>query len=203
MIVKIEGKIISVNSSTTKGSDSFSLDVMTSSGVAYRALLGMAIGASSFSVDQDVSLFTSYQVREDSQTLYGFNTAEDRDFFEVLIGVSGVGPKTALNMLSIYTITEVKQMILEGDHKGLSRTSGLGPKGAKKIILELAGILTVDEDSLEDEMSSVLKDISDAMKALGFSGAELDSMVDRAKEISSESPDIGIEGLIQMVLQGR
>lgn len=199
MIVKVEGEVINIK----RGDNNRHVDVMCNSGVAYRVYLGMADNAIKFSLNSEISLFTSHQVREDSQTLYGFSTSEDRDFFEVLIGVSGVGPKTALNMLSLYTVSDVKQMILEGDHKGLSRAQGLGPKGAKKIILELAGILTIDTDDANSAQSSVLKDVKDAFRSLGFAGSELDQMLDSAETIMKENENIGIEGIIQSVLQGR
>ncbi|PKL42088.1 MAG: Holliday junction branch migration protein RuvA, partial [Planctomycetes bacterium HGW-Planctomycetes-1] len=80
-------------------------------------------------VGTDISVYTSFQVREESQTLYGFNTELERDFFEELLTVSGIGPKSALSILSTYSMERVKEIVLEGDSKLLSKVPGLGLKG--------------------------------------------------------------------------
>lgn len=86
-------------------------------------------------------IFCYTHVREDALQLFGFFSADARDFFEVLIGVSGVGPKSGLLILSVGTVTEVRSAIEQGDVKFLTSVPGVGKKIAERIILELRGKL--------------------------------------------------------------
>lgn len=84
------------------------------------------------------SVHTSLVVREDSLTLYGFGTAEEREVFEVLLGVSGIGPRLALAVLAVHTPEAVRVAASSGDDKAFTKVPGIGPKGARRMILELA-----------------------------------------------------------------
>jgi Holliday junction DNA helicase RuvA len=118
-----------------------------------------------------LSLFTHLAVREDAQDLYGFRTEEELRFFELLLTVSGIGPRSALAILDIASIETLRSAIAEGREEYLTNVSGIGKKTAGKIVLELrdkvglvregtAGALKGDEEALE------------AMRALGYSSAE-------------------------------
>lgn len=84
-----------------------------------------------------VTLPTSMVVREDSMTLFAFTDADERDVFETLQTVSGVGPRLALAMLAVHTPDGLRQAVTAEDHKALVRVPGIGDKGAKRIVLEL------------------------------------------------------------------
>ena len=192
MISYISGKIVKVNI----GKDCY-VDILLSSGLAYRVFV-----TSQFSFpprDSEVSIYTSFQVREDSQMLYGFETEEERDFFEELLNVSGIGPKSALSILSTYKMKRVKELVLDGDAKALKKVPGLGLKGAQKVILELRGKIDFDkgDDSKSDER---IKELKDALKSLGFKSKELSERIDRGEALLKEE-DIDIEVLIKKVLQ--
>ncbi len=83
-------------------------------------------------------LHTSLVVREDSLTLYGFGSPDEREVFEVLLGVSGIGPRLALAVLAVHTPEAVRVAASSGDDKAFTKVPGIGPKGARRMILELA-----------------------------------------------------------------
>jgi Holliday junction DNA helicase RuvA len=181
------------------------IEVLTGDGVGYVVYVSMK--GVEYSVDSSVEMYISMQVREDSQKLYGFNTREDRDMFELLISVSGIGPKIGIAVLCMYSKEEVVSLVSSGDHKSLSKVSGLGNKGAQKIILDLKekvgtlGIdsVLVDGSKIDDEM---MKQLKSALKTLGFSGENLSAYLEKGGEILSGIPDINIEDLVKKVLSG-
>ena len=144
------------------------------------------------------SLFTHFHVREDNQTLFGFEKEDERDFFEQLISVSGVGPKIGLAILSTFSRNDLEGVILEGDARGLSRVQGLGMKGAQKIILELRG--KIDFDQKETTEESIIKELKEALKSLGFTGDLLKEKIKLADGMVKKNKDMEIEELIKKVL---
>jgi holliday junction DNA helicase RuvA len=192
MISYITGKVLKNNI----GKNNF-VDILISNGVGYRVHV---LSIFPFSEkDTVVSLYTSFQVREDSQTLYGFSSEVERDFFEQLLTVSGVGPKVALSILSTYSIEKVKEIVLDADSKLLSKVSGLGLKGAQKIILELRGQINFDKRDEQELNSGKIKELKEALRSLGYSGHTLDESAKKGSDILNEG-DIEIEDLIRKVL---
>ena len=121
-------------------------------------------------VGDHVRLLTCLQVREDSLTLYGFTTEDARAAFEALIGVSGVGPKVALNVLSAMTPGALAVAVGSADTDAFVAVPGVGKKTAGRIILDLRGKLA--EDLLADRFGANDGDALDALTALGYSIAE-------------------------------
>lgn len=122
--------------------------------------------------DKKVSLWTHLVVREDVLDLYGFQNEHELDFFELLIGVSGIGPKSALGILNVAPIEHLREAISNGDTGTLTKVSGIGSKGAQKIILELRDKLggygeATPHGALRDEHDAI-----DALCALGYSERE-------------------------------
>ena len=99
-----------------------------------------------------VKIYTHFRVSEDAMQLYGFLSREDLELFRMLLGVSGVGPKAALGVLSVLTADDVRFAVLSDDSKTIARAPGIGPKTAKKIILELKDRLSL-EDAFEHRLS--------------------------------------------------
>lgn len=119
---------------------------------------------------KSISLWTHFAVREDAQTLYGFSNKEDLDLFELLVSVvSGVGPKSALNILNVSSAQALRKAVSTGDTAHLTRVSGIGKKLADKIILELKGKLGAEDGGL---MPTDEADALEALKSLGFSHGE-------------------------------
>ncbi len=118
-----------------------------------------------------ISLFTHLAVREDALDLYGFLSEEELNFFELLISISGIGPKTALNVLNVSSVSLLKKAISTADTSHLIKVSGIGKKIAEKIVLELK-----DKIFTQKETDMNLKDEIDAMEALqslGYSQREV------------------------------
>jgi len=118
-----------------------------------------------------VSFWTYMAVRETALDLYGFMTNEEMGLFELLLNVSGIGPKSALSILSIASLDTLKRAIITGDVSYLNKVSGIGKKTAEKIVIELRDKIktTGEENSYALRGES---DIVEALKSLGFSQQE-------------------------------
>jgi holliday junction DNA helicase RuvA len=139
-------------------------------GIGYRVYI-MGDTALQYKKGSEVSLHTHLSVRETALDLYGFLEYEECEFFEMLIGVSGIGPKSALAILSLASIPTLKQAILENDSSYLTKVSGIGTKNAKKIILELQGKIENDGAGVGSHHSGDV-DTIEALKSLGYSARE-------------------------------
>lgn len=191
MISYITGIVLKTNISK----DSY-VDLQTDSGLGYRVNIPSTYTTPS--KGEKYSLFTHFHVREDDQTLYGFEKEEQRDFFEQLIGVSGIGPKIAIAILSTFSRNDLESIILNGDAKGLSKVSGLGLKGAQKIILELRGVIDFEQKETSDEVA--MKELKEALSTLGFSGQQLKDKLKMGEGFMEKNKDMGIEELLKKVL---
>lgn len=141
-------------------------------GVGYKVLVPSSF--SKLEKGSSITVFTYTHVREDALELYGFESMQDLKLFELLVGVSGVGPKTAIGIFSIAKNGEIKQAISTGDVAFFQRVPRLGKKNAQKIIIELKNKLGSGEDI--DLSSDTLKSntqLSQALKSIGFSSAEI------------------------------
>ncbi len=124
--------------------------------------------------------FTHLHVREDLMELYGFETIDEKKFFELLISVSGVGPKSALQVLSLAKLIEIKKAILRDDPSLLRQVSGIGQKIAERIVVELKNKL--DALPLGDEkinLSDSGAGAFDALLGLGYSNQEVREVLHR------------------------
>ena len=141
---------------------------------------------SAFSVGNDADLNCYLHVRENALDLYGFNTREERDFFEVLISISGIGPKGALGILTAAPLDLLKKAIVSGDTSILIRVSGIGQKTAQRIIIELKDKLP-EIASVSDEGLREGGDVIDALVGLGYTRSQ-------AQQALREMPE-DIEGI--------
>lgn len=115
-----------------------------------------------------VKVHTHYKVREDDISIYGFNTLEELKMFELLIGVSGVGAKTALTMLAICEPSEFALAIISEDVKTLTAIPGIGPKSAKRIILELKDKIKAEQqvEAIKEQIDQNAKTSTKIQKAI-------------------------------------
>ncbi len=131
----------------------------------------------------EVILQTHLYVREDMITLYGFLTSEELHTFQTLLGVNGIGPKAALSVLSTMTVSDLYYAIFSEDAKAISRTPGIGLKGARRMIMELkdkldlqdiAGEQPTEESAPAAPLTGIdsVADTIEAMTALGYSNGE-------------------------------
>ena len=192
MIAYIEGEIIDLS----YGNNQMYIIVRNACGIGY----GVFVPSNCvLDLGEKVKLFTSLQVREDSQTLYGFLSPGHKEMFENILCVTGIGPKVSLSIVSNYSYSEFKDILSSGDYNALSKVKGLGQKGAKKIVLELQGTYVQDDDvgteQIFDELNSVLK-------SLGFAGDELKNLMKKGKEeYKKAEKNISVENLISIVLK--
>lgn len=125
-------------------------------------------------IGSETFLYTLLIVREDALTLYGFSDPAQRNLFEQLIGVSGVGPKIALNLLSSGSPDEIQKSIAGGDIARLARVPGIGKKTAERIVLELRGKIDLRQPvgTTPGNVSTLDRELTDILISLGYSATE-------------------------------
>ena len=135
-------------------------------------------------VGENVTFYTYLHVREDIMDLYGFSDQEELSCFKMLIGVSGVGPKAALSILSVVTPTQLAVAIASEDEKPLLAANGVGKKMAQRVLLELRdkvakeqAVLTGGKASIPIIANDANSEAAAALAVLGYSRAEIDSVL--------------------------
>lgn len=157
---------------------------------------------------EEVTVHTYLNATENGITLYGFFNSEDRELFLKLTSVSGIGPKNAISILSTLTYRDIIFSILNNDDKSISKAPGIGPKTAKRIILELKDKLDITEDGLLDlpEISNITIDdstssqIKDAISALCALGYPYNDSVKAVKNIENAN-ELDVEELLSLALR--
>jgi Holliday junction DNA helicase RuvA len=146
--------------------------VLETGGVGYQVFVPPTLYAELITTSQ-VELFIHDHVKEDARDLYGFKTFDELEMFELLLSISGVGPKSALGIMAIANVEELKTAIASGDVAMLNKVSGIGKKTAERIVLELREkISTINFESVMASASgtvSAQSDEIDALIALGYS----------------------------------
>jgi len=122
-------------------------------------------------IGQEVEIYTHQYVREDALDLYGFKSMAELEMFESLISISGIGPKSALGVLAIASVENIKESIARGDSALLTKVSGIGRKTAERVVLELREKIsqTTDDRRQTTESGMVSGDEIDALMAFGYS----------------------------------
>ncbi|MHB8905839.1 MAG: Holliday junction branch migration protein RuvA [Melioribacteraceae bacterium] len=149
---------------------------------------------------EEASLFTYLSVRESAMDLFGFYTMAEKEMFELLIGVSGIGPKSAQSILSGIQIEDLKDALKSGNVSRLISIPGIGRKTAERMVIELRDkVESVVEiiDGVSFSKSSVSSDAIAALVNLGYNQKVAERMV---RAISDKSPDVSIEELIKEAL---
>ncbi|OHE70974.1 MAG: Holliday junction DNA helicase RuvA [Verrucomicrobia bacterium GWC2_42_7] len=198
MIANIEGTLEEITPSQ---------GVVNVGGIGYEVNMPLTTAETLLGIGKKVKLFTYVVYREDNQTLYGFKSREERDFFKVLIEkVSGVGPKLALAILSKLSLSLLKSAIAHGDISTLSSCPGIGKKTAERLIIELKDKMGLHEAHITlpgHETSREINAIEDAVSALvalGYKTADADKAVRKAL---ASHKDLNTEELVKKVLTKR
>ncbi len=177
-------------------------------GLGYKVFMSEAGIEKLGNIGDTVKVHTYYRVREDDISIYGFNTLEELKMFELLLGVSGVGARTALTMLATCTPSEFALAIVSEDVKALTAIPGIGPKSAKRIILELKDKIKKEQEveAIKEQIDNKRKDDSKsklseaieikgkvdeamaALQVLGYNKKEIEKVFEKidAKELSTE-----------------
>ena len=172
--------------------------VVDNHGIGYQMMVPMR-GESFPKIGQEIKIYTHMHVREDDVSLFGFLSKEEKEAFELLIGVNGIGPKVGLSVLSTLSVYELKMAVISEDVKTISKTPGLGPKGAKKLILELKDKLSfeeLEEDGVGAEIFDTSADSSDSVMitieglvSLGYSKSEAAIAVNKVEGAADLAPE--------------
>lgn len=200
MIAQLTGTLIE---------SSFTEAILDVGGVGYRVLIPMSTFDKLPRPDEkkNITLLTYLQVREDALTLFGFATRQERDVFELLITVNGIGAKTALNILSCMNVASFCQAVASGDLKSLKKISGVGPKSAERILVELrdkiqkiAPETAFTGGAAPAKADKAVEDAILALGQLGFQGPKFQKLVsDTALEIPEDQRST--ENIIRKALQ--
>ncbi len=182
-------------------SDRIILDV---GGVGY--LLHVAAGCLADCRQGEEKIFyTHLQVREDDMTLYGFVQREEKELFLQLLGVSGIGPKAALSILSVFQVKQIKSAILQENVSLLTEVPGVGAKTAKRMILELKEKikdfgLDGGSENLEAGMSSTMNsEALDTLLALGFSRYEAREALNKATQKGADTTESQVKEALRLL----
>jgi len=152
--------------------------------------------------EEKAKLYTKLTIRDDEIKIYGFYTLEERDLFNMLLSVNGVGSNVALTILSSISITQFERYVVDNDPKSLQRIKGIGKKTAERIILELKeiikSILPGSRSSVETKNIAVITDAIMAMISLGYAKPEAEEAVRKAS--GNIDTTEGVEVLIKEAL---
>ncbi|WP_040211479.1 Holliday junction branch migration protein RuvA [Clostridium polynesiense] len=163
--------------------------VVENNGIGYKIFVSGSTISELPKVKENVQIYIEQMVREDFIGLYGFLSKEEREMFNLLLTINGVGAKAALSLLSISSVQNLKYAVLIGDEKTLTRAPGIGKKIAQRIILELKDKLkgeNLSEIFQEDEGKSLLgNNISEALQALlalGYTEREANKALEKVNK---------------------
>ena len=157
-------------------------------GIGYRLLTNLRTLETIGELNSEIKIYTKLIHKEDSMTLCGFKNKQDRVIFDILTSVSGIGTKVALALLAEFETNELINLIISQDHKTISRTKGIGPKMAQKIVLEIKDKLAkldvvpfVVEKSNNNKVSSdTISQVATVLESLGYSKNEYQKAIETA-----------------------
>jgi Holliday junction DNA helicase RuvA len=153
-------------------------------------------------IGSEVRVLTHLHVREDALQLYGFSSQEERDLFQVLITVSGIGPRSAQGILSGVSVDEFKRAVRDQDIGTLTSAPGVGRKTAERLVLELRE--KIGDEKMEDRMLPTMgaTTIADeAVMALVSLGYKRPKAQEKVQTVLRESPSLSVEEVIRVVLR--
>lgn len=177
MFEYISGRVVKILSSSV---------IVDCNGIGYRIIVSSNTSVQ-LEIESRATLLIHFVVKEDSQTLYGFSRENERAMFETLILTNGVGPKLAMDILSKFNVSQVKDCILNENIEMLIKTPGLGVKKAKKIIIEAKDRVREIES---EEISYINEEIVDVMLSLGYTKREIESKIGSYNSVEDGVKDL-------------
>ncbi|MDO4898967.1 MAG: Holliday junction branch migration protein RuvA [Rothia sp. (in: high G+C Gram-positive bacteria)] len=163
--------------------------------------------ASQLRLGEKATVLTTMIVREDSMTLYGFSETAEREVFDLMLSVSGIGPRIALAVLGVHTASEVERAVATGDDKAFTKVPGIGPKGARRIVLELAGKLILADDAGvgSDQLPlnqglSWKPQVLDALTGLGWNEKDAEASIAAFINHNTAAETMGVSEALRGVL---
>lgn len=158
--------------------------IIENNGIGYKVFASPHV-LEAADIGKEISLWIHTVIREDAQDLYGFNERSELEFYELLLTVSGIGPRTAIGIMSVASVSVLKRAVFSGNTGHLTKIVGIGKKVADKIVLELQGKVADEEGSasLPDEVDAL-----EALKSLGYKEKEAR---DALKKVEDSVEDTG------------
>lgn len=183
MIAYLKGKLI------TKSVDYIVIEVQ---GIGYKVYMSKT--AIDKIQEKEIKVYTYLKVREDDISLFGFNTLEELNMFELLISVGGIGAKSAIAILSNITPSKFALAVITSDVNTLKKLQGIGPKTAQRIILELKDKIKTEEAienqestiQQEEQMQENMEELIQALQVLGYRRYEINNILPKIKEETLE-----------------
>lgn len=181
--------------------------VIECGGVGYEVQIPVGTYNELPKTEEECFLYVRHVVREDDEMLYGFSSKDERNVFDMLMGVSGVGPKSAIAILSGITVSELKRAIAEGNVKRLGSVKGIGKKTAERIIVDLRGkinpleAMTIKPPAGKEANTGIIQDAVLALSQLGFPQEAATKMVQTALDKGAKATDTG--DLVRQALASR
>ncbi|MDP9800064.1 Holliday junction DNA helicase RuvA [Arcanobacterium wilhelmae] len=191
MIASLRGEVLQV------GISSAVIDV---AGVGYQ-VLATPNTLSRLQIGHEVHIWTSLVVREDSMTLFGFASTDEKSVFETLTGVSGIGPKIALAVLAVFTPDELRRALASRDEKALGRVPGIGKKSAQRMILEIGdklGPVLGEAPAAGGTSEAIDPAVLEGLISLGWRESEAEEAIRAARENGAGS---SVPELLRAALQ--
>tara|TARA_B100002052_G_scaffold263490_1_gene258668 strand:- start:45 stop:626 length:582 start_codon:yes stop_codon:yes gene_type:complete len=168
-------------------------------GMGYNIIISLNTFNNLPDINEKVKILTYFSVSENNQSLFGFTDRGEKELFLLLIGVSGIGPKTAINMLSAVPPKEFKNRLIAGEVKMLTSLPGIGPKTARRIIVELKDkFIDSGNEELPIEEDNTNTDAFYALRSLGFRSNDIRRVVN---EVLKENKDLKTELVIKESLK--
>mgnify|MGYP001591177641 CR=1 FL=1 len=174
--------------------------IVTTGGLGYVVYLPAHTLAQA-TLGAEITLWTHLAVREDALDLFGFTDREELTYFKLLIGISGIGPKSALAILSLAPPSTLRQAVLSGNNDYLTKVSGIGRKSAEKIIIELRDKLGALETS-ELMHASGDNDLLDALSALGYQPRDIRNIIQKIPA-TADTTDKRIKEALKLLSNAR
>lgn len=191
MISQLRGTIISTSL------DGVVIDV---NGVGMQVLCAPATSAA-LRVGSEASLTTALVVREDSLTLYGFASSDERDMWQLVQTVSGIGPKVALAFIAVLSPEDASRALAEGDLAALTRVPGIGKKGAERLVVELKDKVQLTSAPGVGSSEGWRSQVRDALVGLGWSVKESDKALDAVAKTLPANEQQDVSGILKLALQ--
>lgn len=185
MIAFIRGTVVSYTSDNV---------IVETGGIGYRIFMP---NPTVLTLNEQTLIYTYQHIREDAQILFGFTSMDEHDLFLRLISVKGIGPKIAINALSVGGWKQIVEAIETNNAAYLKSLPGIGPKAASQIVLDLKGKLVDTKDT--GKVDSNLSDAIEALKSLGYKANEVNPLVKHLRKEEGKSVDEYIKMALQLL----
>ncbi|KPK32630.1 MAG: hypothetical protein AMS24_03675 [Chlamydiae bacterium SM23_39] len=163
--------------------------VLDVNGIGYTIFIPINFYNNLLEIDSHIKCFTFLVIKEDSHTLYGFSSKEERDLFEIMLSISGIGPKMALSLIG-HLESNLQKAIYDKDINIISKVPGIGKKKAERLIIDLKDKLKTVDLSFKKEKNHIFDAVS-ALVNLGYNPIKAQKAIQKAIEENRDEKDVG------------